>query len=525
MAVTLLGAWTLEASTRNSAVAFTPPAGTDRVIVAVDMSRGGGVSLPTTAIDFGGQAATQVEAQASTQGADIDTGIWILDEADIAAASANEFNLSPDSTGAVFRFFVAVYEGVDQTSPLVDNFSDVGISEVNPPSQAMTTVADGLAVVALIANQSTGPGGVGDADAAYVNLTERLELLDSSNYVSIADAVTTGTSFTSNYTLSHDQAGHVLALALRPADVTSTVAAGIEFNGSANASVFGAASASGSLEFNGTAQATRIIPASTTAAGIRFNGAAGASRNLPASTTAAGIEFNGTANGSRLIVASSVAAGITVGGTANASEFTGARAEGTIAFGGTANASPPVPIIPPTPIEDSFNIAQRPVILVNLFFDSGEVNIWTRPNVGIFAQKEYSPLAGITSGITVRNSLGRNLQETALELSGQSPELLAIALSENYINRRAEVILGNIGADGEIEAIETILTGTIVNMPVIDDESESIVSVVIESVFRSLARPTVVRLSSSDLALTSSDDSFFDFIETSSVTEPAFGGT
>lgn len=211
------------------------------------------------------------------------------------------------------------------------------------------------------------------------------------------------------------------------------------------------------------------------------------------------------------------------GGSANASPFVGARATGAAVSGGSANAAIPPSIIPSLPLEDSFLDRQSPVFLIDLFFDGGQVNIWTRPVEGVFAFKTYLPLAGIDSGLTIRNSLDANTLEASLQLSGQSPELLAIALTENYRNRRADVYLANLDENMEIAAIENILIGRIVNMPVSDTAENSTVSIVIDSLFRDLSRPEVNRLTKSDLATRSPGDSFLDFTQTARVIEPGFG--
>lgn len=213
------------------------------------------------------------------------------------------------------------------------------------------------------------------------------------------------------------------------------------------------------------------------------------------------------------------------GGTADATPFVGFRATGAAASGGRANADPPVPAVLPPTLAETFITRQAPVLLIDLFFDSAELNIWTRPFPRVFEGKEYVPLAGVTEGFSFRNSLDLAGLDSSLQVSGQSQEILSYALTEEFQNRLARVRLANLDEDGEISAVETIHVGFMTNMPITDDNERSTVSIVIESVFKSVNSPETFRLSSADQALIDADDSFFDFFETAKVTSPAFGST
>lgn len=225
-------------------------------------------------------------------------------------------------------------------------------------------------------------------------------------------------------------------------------------------------------------------------------------------------------------VSTSVAIALTT--TADATAFIGPQANASLVMTASATPEDPPPAVPALLLADSFAEPQnlRPVILVDLFFENAEVNIWTRPVRGIFDGKEYQPLAGITSGITVRNSLDQGSLDISIDLSGQSDELLNIALTENFQRRPATVRLGNLSEDySTVLAEEVILVGTIANMPVSDSATESRVSVVIDSVFREVARPRILRLSAADQALTNPDDSFFAFEVGAEIETQRFGGS
>ncbi len=286
-----------------------------------------------------------------------------------------------------------------------------------------------------------------------------------------------------------------------------------------------AASASAAIVSGGSANAQQTVAASASAA-VVSGGSALANQTIAASGTAA-MSSAGSSNAITIQAASGTGT-IVSGGSATALQFFGNFARAEIVTGGSANASIPPSVAPPTPLDDSFLNGQRPVILIELDFDQASLNIWTRPAQGEFDGKTYNPLDGVTSGISIRNSLESGSFDASLQLSAQSDELLAIALAGEYRGRPARVKLGNLIDNGqggfEVENAETILTGTMSNMVVSDTADSSDVAIVINSVFRDLNRPTTLRISSSDQETISPGDSIFDFVDTAKVTTPRFGG-
>lgn len=189
-----------------------------------------------------------------------------------------------------------------------------------------------------------------------------------------------------------------------------------------------------------------------------------------------------------------------------------------------ANASPPRSAIPALGLAQSFldSVVQEPVFLVDLFFDSGTLHIWTRAFQGTFGGKEYVPLAGIASGFTFTNSLVTTAVDSSIQLSGQNQALINIALAEDYRNRRSNVYLAN-ASGRDIVAAELLFPAFITNMVLSEDRDQSRVSITLESVFKTASRPQTFRQTPSDLSRTSSDDTFYDFLEAARTTTPQFG--
>lgn len=215
-AIAILDGFAGVLTTRNGTQTFPISAGSNRVLIVSEFSRAAPTPpTPVTAISYGGQAMTQIIALGSTGGPDSDSGLWFLNEAGIAAASGSGFTLTPNTIGITFSLSAGSYENVNQADPTVDEFSALGSSGANPTTQALTSLADGFCVAALTANAGTSDGGATE-DASYSNMTERVEVQLNRGYQSVADAPTTGATFTPGTTLTHQIDGHLLAVALRP---------------------------------------------------------------------------------------------------------------------------------------------------------------------------------------------------------------------------------------------------------------------------------------------------------------------
>lgn len=521
---------------------FAVSAGNDRYLGVVQHAAGDADTI--TALSWGGQPLTQREAVASAGGFPSRIRIWTLDEAGIAAATGSAFSVTGSINGD-FRLSAVTLQDVDQTNPIVDTGTAV-VDGSSIGDIILTTVDGGYALAGIMWDDADPP----DPVAWGSPFTDRVNLSTGFNRHSAADLLTTGVSETVSATTGADTQQAMAAISFRSSTtaVQASASGGVIFGGSAGSSLTKLASASGSVTFSGRAGALRDGRALTDAGDVRvlttgdrrvirsltvlveasasgsvsFDGAARGSRALPGSASAE-VGFAGAARGIRVKPASA-AAQVDFSGAANGSPFSGARATGLVDFGGRANASPPIPLIPVIPLEQSVLNAQRPIFLVDLLFEGAEVNIWTRGVEGEFAGKEYRPLGGIDSGITILNSLQASSLDASIQISGQSQEMLSIALTENYRGRTATVYLANLGADNKIEAVEVLLPGKITNMTVSDNDEESVVSVVIQSIFRGINRPETRRLSASDLSLRSADDSFFDRLESTERNEPRFGG-
>ncbi|MGI9451946.1 MAG: hypothetical protein ACR2QH_15090 [Geminicoccaceae bacterium] len=217
MTVTILDSWAVVATSINDAgTAFPVSAGDDRILL-FKFSLSSAVGFPLTSVSYGGQALTQVEAAATTSGRDLNSSLWILDEAGIAAASDTDFDWTPTSGTSATRMVAGSYQDVDQVDPTVDSDVTTDIAGGTPSTPALTTV-DGGRTVGTFSN-NRGTDDTPDPDVTWNNMTELNEVINPQVYSSVADAANTGTSFDPDLSATVTQSSHYIGVALRPAVV------------------------------------------------------------------------------------------------------------------------------------------------------------------------------------------------------------------------------------------------------------------------------------------------------------------
>jgi hypothetical protein len=174
-------------------------------------------------------------------------------------------------------------------------------------------------------------------------------------------------------------------------------------------------------------------------------------------------------------------------------------------------------------VASSYLTAQRPVILVDLFFPSQPVHFWTRPVSGSYDGKEYKAFGGLNSGLTFRNSLEQSIADVSVRLVGDNAEIRALALTTTFQRRSANIYIGNLTAAYAVDEVELLFRGVMSNVSLTDDEAEETVTIQIDGSLRSLFQPRTFRLSAADHALIAPDDSFFASAESANSFGRRFG--
>lgn len=208
----------------NDAGSLTAAAGSDRLLLYFSLSRASTDEID--GIDYGGEAMTQIgTVVVGGSGFPVRGKMWRLGEAGIDAAADNGFDIdTTDPNVGTFRAGAAMYSGVDQINPLLDNDTDTGSTD--PGSISLTGVDDGFLCAVGSARE---PGTF-----AWSGVTERYEANDSllshsggdAVSTTAAGAVTVDPTFTPDGTASNTAV--LMGVALRPAQVLKNISPSLD---------------------------------------------------------------------------------------------------------------------------------------------------------------------------------------------------------------------------------------------------------------------------------------------------------
>ncbi len=156
-AVAILNTW-------STGTTKTISAGTDRCLVVIAATENGNGPTNVTAMTYGGQSMTQVgEFNVGTAGGfNNRIEVWILLNAGIAAAANTTIVPTLSATSFVENvqlYSSAVFQDVDQYNTISDIESSSVIGATNPYQlgTAVTTIANGLTVGAILCGDNTTP--------------------------------------------------------------------------------------------------------------------------------------------------------------------------------------------------------------------------------------------------------------------------------------------------------------------------------------------------------------------------------
>ncbi|MBD3298684.1 MAG: hypothetical protein GF341_08525, partial [candidate division Zixibacteria bacterium] len=210
--VSRVGNWT-------TGLTHTVGSGTDRLLVFAYAYENGAGPRTVNGVTYGGVSLTLAQSDVSGSSGFVGySSLWYLDEAGIQAASGNTFSVSLSGGGSSYSpgYAAAVYEGVDQSSPLLDVGSNATASSSPNPLTIPLSVEDGAMSVGNYQCGNTG---------SYTWNNGWSEVLDQS--ISSATMGTgenpetaTGTS-TASATHSGPNRQAAAAIALRPATVAN----------------------------------------------------------------------------------------------------------------------------------------------------------------------------------------------------------------------------------------------------------------------------------------------------------------
>lgn len=505
---------------------FNPSPATNRTLLYIQFETGTGAGI--TGVAYGGQPMVEVFSAIDDAGFDQRIRVWALGDTganNIGLATDNVFTLTGENNGQ-YRAYAMTLANAD-TADLIHD-SDQQIGDISAGSISVDTADGGLAISIAVVQHGNPDISI---PLTWTGLTERIENDD--------DRLDRGVAYDLQPT------GQTVAIGLTHAqgDPGPAVLAGLSFRpGSILPPDRQAANGAGTGNSQAAPLAERSRAASGAGAGAsladgqRLRNAAGQAEGTGASDATGDrlVDAQGIGEGTGASFSNPSVISVTAGSGAGTSSAVASRTRNRAATGeaaGTAIAVPAIneetgePGVAPRRLEDSYVDREGFIALIDMTFDGGEFNVWSLPFDGEFEGKDYQALDGLTGGISYRSSLDGGSPDASADLSGNSQELINIALNEPFQNRIARIRIGNLQDDDKtIDAVETLFVGRMVAMPVVLDADGSEVSVEINSIFEDLNEGADIRFSDADQVRINRDDRMFSRIETTRVNSPRFGG-
>ncbi|MBX2964747.1 MAG: hypothetical protein KF845_01290 [Cyclobacteriaceae bacterium] len=225
--ITTLSSWTNEyhgTSTAAENVTYPIPAGsgTHRLLVVAIASSRTDNGARTVTLTYGGQTLTSVAGDMASTGRRQHTQLYYLNEAGIDAASNTTLSFTVSGgTTRVTDVFVAVFDGVAQTSPIRDsqNYSSVDNNTTNPVfGTALNVGANDLAIeiISSVRVGNTTPRTITYATNWTMASQQTWTTTDGvRNAIASRSVPTSATTDVSSTTFSGNARGSMTALSLR----------------------------------------------------------------------------------------------------------------------------------------------------------------------------------------------------------------------------------------------------------------------------------------------------------------------
>ena len=177
----------------------------------------------------------------------------------------------------------------------------------------------------------------------------------------------------------------------------------------------------------------------------------------------------------------------------------------------------------------------RPIILVEMLFDSGAVRLWNGLTDLVYDSDTYTGAGTLLSVSTVEDTADISARGITISLSGISASIMSLALDEKYQNRTANVYFGIIGvpdllktesgdyfvdfdlinfdvSDSDRNEYVPIFTGLMDQMTIADSGDTLNIGLTVESRMIDLERPRIWRYTSEDQKRVYPNDKGFDYV-------------
>ena len=165
-----------------------------------------------------------------------------------------------------------------------------------------------------------------------------------------------------------------------------------------------------------------------------------------------------------------------------------------------------------------------PFIAIKAQFDTSTVRLWTGKDDITLNSETYlgSGTALSFGGVEETQDLKSN--GVTITLSGMDATVLDLALSENYQNRKIEVLLGFLdGGTNEAKGTLTLFSGRMMQMSITDSTQASQISIQAESRLQDLERPSQLRYNRGSQQFIDSTDTAFRHVQENLESEIIWG--
>lgn len=155
----------------------------------------------------------------------------------------------------------------------------------------------------------------------------------------------------------------------------------------------------------------------------------------------------------------------------------------------------------------------RPIVLVDLLFDSGAVHLWNGNGSLTNNSNEYIGAGTLLSISAISEKTDLTATGASITLDGIKQSLLTISLTEPYQNRVAIIRLGAMNELGDVISDPVVMFQGKMDVMTIEESGQaSIITIQCESKFMQLDRAKARRYTAEDQKIDHPTDTFFDYM-------------
>lgn len=165
----------------------------------------------------------------------------------------------------------------------------------------------------------------------------------------------------------------------------------------------------------------------------------------------------------------------------------------------------------------------QPFYAVEMLFDGGAVRLWTGIGNRTIDGQTYTGSGSLLAISELEESANLSANGATVTLSGVSPSIISLALTEPYQGRRARILMGDASLDSSTTNFLEAFSGYMDVMTVTHSGESVRVQLTIESKLIALQRANVRRYTSENHKLRHPTDTFFDWVVSLQDKEIAWG--